>query len=75
MPTRISSLSVAVIALTCSLVGPRSASAQVERVADPAWTTPRTADGQPDLQGPVGQQDPHADRTTRCRRGKSLPDG
>ena len=33
-----------------------SVTAQVERVADPTWVTPRTADGQPDLQGLWGNK-------------------
>ncbi len=56
MPTRIAPFTAAVIVLTCALVGPLSAGAQVERVADPDWTTPRTAHGQPDLQGLWGNK-------------------
>ena len=33
-----------------------SVAAQVERVADPNWVTPRTVDGQPDLQGLWGNK-------------------
>ena len=44
-------LTIAVITLSCALLGAPSATAQVERVVDPDWTMPRTADGQPDLQG------------------------
>ena len=32
------------------------ASAQLDRVRDPNWTTPRTPDGQPDLQGIWGNK-------------------
>ena len=74
MPTRITPLTVAVIALTGALVGPSTSTAQVHRVVDPTWETPRTADGQPDLQGLWGEQDHHADGASRLRRGTSLPD-
>lgn len=56
MPTRITLLTVAVIVLASARVGPLTAAAQVERVADPTWTTPRTPDGQPDLQGLWGNK-------------------
>ena len=56
MPTRITPLTVAVIALTGALVGPSTSTAQVHRVVDPTWETPRTADGQPDLQGLWGNK-------------------
>ena len=56
MPTRITPVTVAVISLTCALVTPSTAAAQVERVTDAGWTTPRTADGQPDLQGLWGNK-------------------
>ncbi len=56
MSTRITSLAAAVIALTFLLVVPPMAMAQVERVIDPNWTTPRTPDGQPDLQGLWGNK-------------------
>ena len=41
---------VAIVALAALLV-PTTTVAQVNRVADPNWTTPRTPDGHPDLQG------------------------
>jgi hypothetical protein len=56
MPTRTTPLTVAVIALIWTLVAAPTATAQVDRVADPTWTTPRTADGQPDLQGLWGNK-------------------
>ena len=49
-------LTVAVITLACALIATPSATAQVERVADPTWTMPRTDDGQPDLQGLWGNK-------------------
>ena len=49
-------LVIAVVTLTCALVGAPLATAQVERVLDPNWTMPRTADGQPDLQGKWGNK-------------------
>ena len=49
-------LTVAGLTLACALVWALSALAQIERVADPNWTTPRTPDGQPDLQGIWGNK-------------------
>ena len=49
-------LTVAGLTLACTLVWAPPASAQIERVADPNWTTPRTPDGQPDLQGIWGNK-------------------
>ena len=46
MPIRITAVTVTVIALTLGLVISPLATAQVDRVVDPNWTTPRTADGQ-----------------------------
>ncbi len=43
-----------VFALTLIAVSP--VAAQIERVRDPNWTTPRTPDGQPDLQGIWGNK-------------------
>ena len=56
MPIRITALAVTVIALTLGLVISPRATAQVDRVVDPDWTTPSTADGQPDLQGLWGNK-------------------
>ena len=58
MQTRITSrwLAVAALALTVALTGALPAAAQIERVADPNWTTMRTPDGQPDLQGLWGNK-------------------
>jgi hypothetical protein len=41
---------------TLGLVVASPAAAQLDRVRDPNWTTPRTADGQPDLQGIWGNK-------------------
>ena len=56
MQARIPPVTTAVISLTCALGFPFTAAAQVERVADPSWRTPRTHDGQPDLQGLWGNK-------------------
>ena len=56
MQSRTRPVTVTVIALTCALALPFAVTAQVERVADPSWSTPRTADGQPDLQGLWGNK-------------------
>ena len=47
---------VALIAIIIAGLVPHTATAQVERVRDPGWTTPRTPDGQPDLQGLWGNK-------------------
>ncbi len=54
MKTRASWLTVAVAALL--LVSALPAAAQIDRVRDPNWTTPRLPDGQPDLQGQWGNK-------------------
>ncbi len=58
MQKRTHSRSFAPVALVliCGLLGAVPAMAQVERVIDPNWTTPRTPDGQPDLQGIWGNK-------------------
>jgi len=56
MPTRVAPATLASIALSCALLAPPAATAQIDRVADPTWTTPRTSDGQPDLQGLWGNK-------------------
>ena len=47
---------VATVALVALAFSALPASAQVERVRDPNWTTPRTPDGHPDLQGLWGNK-------------------
>ena len=47
---------VAAVMFTLTLVSALPAMAQLERVSDPNWTTPRTPDGQPDLQGIWGNK-------------------
>ena len=44
------------VACTLALVVASPAAAQLDRVIDPNWTTPRTPDGQPDLQGIWGNK-------------------
>ena len=56
MPIRIIRFAVALIAVIIAGLVPHTATAQVERVRDPGWTTPRTPDGQPDLQGLWGNK-------------------
>ena len=58
MPTLTTSrtFGVAAIALACTLVGVQPVDAQVDRVRDPNWTTPRTPAGHPDLQGIWGNK-------------------
>ena len=49
-------LVVAAFAAAGLLAGAAGAGAQIERVADPDWTLPRTPDGQPDFQGMWGNK-------------------
>ena len=55
MPWRIAA-TLFFIAGSCLVYVPQVVTAQVERVADPNWVTPRTVDGQPDLQGLWGNK-------------------
>lgn len=49
--------SIVAIASLAALLGPwTTAAAQVDRVVDPNWTTPRTVDGHPDLGGLWGNK-------------------
>jgi len=48
--------SFVLLALVMVLAAASAAMAQVERVADPNWTHPRTDNGQPDLQGMWGNK-------------------
>ena len=57
MPNRVPGLIAAVIVLTAALAwSALPAIAQIDRVQDPNWTTPRTPDGHPDLQGIWGNK-------------------
>ena len=56
MLTPIPPLTMCMIAVTWTLLCAQPVSAQIERVAHPAWTVPRTPDGQPDLQGLWGNK-------------------
>ena len=56
MPIRTIRFAVALITVIIAGLAPQTATAQVERVRDPGWTTPRTPDGQPDLQGLWGNK-------------------
>ena len=57
MPNRVPGPIAAVIVLTAALAwSALPAIAQIDRVQDPNWTTPRTPDGHPDLQGIWGNK-------------------
>jgi len=57
MPNRISGLTpVIMVAIAALSLGALPTSAQIDRVRDPNWTTPRTPDGHPDLQGMWGNK-------------------
>ena len=56
MPARDAFLNAAVIAIAGVLIEPGIVEAQIERVADPNWTTTRNAHGQPDLEGLWGNK-------------------
>ena len=49
-------VTAAALAAVFSLAGAAGAGAQIERVVDPDWKAPRTAYGQPDLQGTWGNK-------------------
>ena len=49
-------ITVTISAVMVTLIVALPAAAQIERVRDPNWTTPRTPDGQPDLQGIWGNK-------------------